>query len=54
MGIGCDLVSLPLFRVKLQSPGFERESFKDDEIAACSGKQNRVATLAARSLNHQP
>jgi holo-[acyl-carrier protein] synthase len=48
MRIGCDLVSLPLFRASLQSPGFERESFTDDEIAACSGKHDRVASLAAR------
>lgn len=24
MRIGCDLISLPLFRVGLESPGFER------------------------------
>lgn len=54
MGIGCNLVSLPLFRAKLQSPGLERESFTDDEIAACSGKQDRVAILATRSPNPHP
>ena len=48
MRIGCDLISLPLFRVSLDSPGFERESFTDDEIATCSTKHDRVASLAAR------
>lgn len=48
MRIGCDLISLPLFRASLESPGFERESFTDDEIAVCSAKHDRVASLAAR------
>ena len=48
MRIGCDLVSLPLFRASLESPGFEREAFTADEIAACSGKHDRIASLAAR------
>jgi holo-[acyl-carrier protein] synthase len=48
MRIGCDLISLPLFRKSLESPGFERESFTDDEISTCSAKHDRVASLAAR------
>jgi holo-[acyl-carrier protein] synthase len=48
MRIGCDLISLPLFKASLQSPGFEQEAFTRDEIAACSEKRDRVASLAAR------
>jgi holo-[acyl-carrier protein] synthase len=48
MRIGCDLISLPLFRASLASPGFEREAFTEDEIATCSAKHDRVASLAAR------
>lgn len=41
--MGCGLVSLPLFRASLKSPGFERQSFTDDEITVCARKHLRVS-----------